>query len=80
MLALIGICIDDCFNVCSDSYFTLMSDAGLFDPIINFLIKRTGKSITTVFDRGSVNNLCGTFRWIWCNNIFDRGSCIFTDL
>lgn len=32
----------------SISYFTLMSDAGLFDPIINFLIKRTGKSITTV--------------------------------
>ena len=26
----------------SISYFTLMSDAGLFDPIINFLIKRTG--------------------------------------
>ena len=32
----------------SISYFTLMSDAGLFDPIINFLIKRPGKSITTV--------------------------------
>ena len=32
----------------SISYFTLMSDAGLFDPIIDFLIKRTGKSITTV--------------------------------
>ena len=32
----------------SISYFALMSDAGLFDPIIDFLIKRTGKSITTV--------------------------------
>ena len=32
----------------SISYFTLMSDAGLFDPIIDFLIKRTGQSITTV--------------------------------
>lgn len=27
----------------SISYFTMMSDAGLFDPIINFLIKRAGK-------------------------------------
>ncbi len=33
----------------SISYFTMMSDAGLFDPIINFLIKRAGKSITTIF-------------------------------
>lgn len=33
----------------SISYFTLMSDAGLFDPIINFLIKRTGKGLTTIF-------------------------------
>jgi len=32
----------------SISYFTLMSDAGLFDPIINFLIKKIGKSITTI--------------------------------
>lgn len=32
----------------SISYFTLMSDAGLFDPIINFLIKRIGKSVTTI--------------------------------
>lgn len=32
----------------SISYFTLMSDAGLFDPIINFLIKRVGKSVTTI--------------------------------
>ena len=32
----------------SISYFTLMSDAGLFDPIIDSLSKRTGKSITTV--------------------------------
>lgn len=33
----------------SISYFTLMSDAGLFDPIIHFLIKRTGKGLTTIF-------------------------------
>lgn len=33
----------------SISYFTLMSDAGLFDPIINFLIKKTGKGLTTIF-------------------------------
>lgn len=32
----------------SISYFTLMSDAGLFDPIINFLIKRVGKNVTAV--------------------------------
>lgn len=32
----------------SISYFTLMSEAGLFDPIINFLIKRVGNSVTTV--------------------------------
>jgi len=32
----------------SISYFTLMSDAGLFDPIINFLIKKIGKSITSI--------------------------------
>ncbi len=32
----------------SISYFTLMSNAGLFDPIINFLIKRVGKSVTTI--------------------------------
>ena len=32
----------------SISYFTMMSDARLFDPIIHFLIRRTGKSITTV--------------------------------
>ena len=46
-----------------------MSDAGLFDLIINFLIKRTGKEHYNRFDRGSVNNFCGTFRRIWCNNI-----------
>lgn len=33
----------------SISYFTMMSDAGLFDPIIDFLIKRTGKNVTTIF-------------------------------
>ena len=32
----------------SISYFTLMSEAGLFDPIINFLIKKIGKSVTTI--------------------------------
>ena len=32
----------------SISYFTLMSEAGLFDPIINFLIKKVGKSVTTI--------------------------------
>ena len=30
------------------SYFTLMSEKGLFDPIVNFLIRHTGKSITTL--------------------------------
>lgn len=33
----------------SISYFTMMSDAGLFDPIINFLIKKAGKSTVTIF-------------------------------
>lgn len=33
----------------SISYFTLMDSAGLFDPIINFLIRRAGKSVTTIF-------------------------------
>ena len=33
----------------SISYFTLMSDAGLFDPVINFLIRRAGKSVTMIF-------------------------------
>lgn len=32
----------------SISYFTLMSDKGLFDPIINFLIRRAGKNVTTI--------------------------------
>lgn len=32
----------------SISYFTMMSEAGLFDPIINFLIHRIGKSVTTI--------------------------------
>lgn len=32
----------------SISYFTMMSDAGLFDPVINFLIKRAGKGLTTI--------------------------------
>jgi len=32
----------------SISYFTMMSNAGLFDPIINFLIRRVGKSVTAV--------------------------------
>ena len=27
----------------------MMSDAGLFDPIINFLIKRAGKNVATIF-------------------------------
>lgn len=31
------------------SYFTMMSDAGLFDPIIDFLIKKTGKNVATIF-------------------------------
>jgi CitMHS family citrate-Mg2+:H+ or citrate-Ca2+:H+ symporter len=30
------------------SYFTLMSEMGLFDPMVDFLMKRTGKSITTI--------------------------------
>lgn len=30
------------------SYFTLMSDMGLFDPLVNFMIKKTGKSVTTI--------------------------------
>lgn len=30
------------------SYFTLMSEKGLFDPVVNFLIRHTGKNITTV--------------------------------
>ena len=34
--------------VFSISYFTLMSDKGLFDPIIGFLIKRAGKNVTTI--------------------------------
>lgn len=33
----------------SISYFTLMSEAGLFDPIIDFLVKKTGKSMFTIF-------------------------------
>ena len=33
----------------SISYFTMMSDAGLFDPIIDFLIKKTGKNVATIF-------------------------------
>lgn len=33
----------------SISYFSLMSEAGLFDPIINFLVKKTGKSMVTIF-------------------------------
>lgn len=32
----------------SISYFTLMSEAGLFDPIIDFLINKIGKSVTTI--------------------------------
>lgn len=32
----------------SISYFTMMSNAGLFDPIVNFLIKRNGKSVVTI--------------------------------
>ena len=32
----------------SISYFTLMSNEGLFDPIIHFLIKRVGNNVTTV--------------------------------
>lgn len=30
------------------SYFTLMSEMGLFDPVVNFLIKRTGQNVTMV--------------------------------
>jgi len=30
------------------SYFTLMSEKGLFDPVVNFLIRHTGKNVTTV--------------------------------
>jgi CitMHS family citrate-Mg2+:H+ or citrate-Ca2+:H+ symporter len=33
----------------SISYFSLMSNAGLFDPLINFLVQKIGKSITTIF-------------------------------
>ncbi len=35
--------------VFSISYFSLMSEAGLFDPIINFLVKKTGKGMVTIF-------------------------------
>lgn len=35
--------------VFSISYFSLMSEAGLFDPIINFLVKRTSKGMITIF-------------------------------
>lgn len=30
------------------SYFTLMSDMGLFDPLVDFMIRKTGKSVTTI--------------------------------
>lgn len=30
------------------SYFTLMSEMGLFDPVVNFLIKRTGQNVTMI--------------------------------
>ncbi|WP_305768734.1 CitMHS family transporter [Candidatus Epulonipiscium viviparus] len=33
----------------SISYFSLMSEVGLFDPIINFLVKKTGKNMFTIF-------------------------------
>lgn len=33
----------------SISYFSMMSEAGLFDPIINFLVKKMGKTIVTIF-------------------------------
>lgn len=33
----------------SISYFSLMSEVGLFDPIINFLVKKMGKNIVTIF-------------------------------
>ncbi len=35
--------------VFSISYFSLMSEVGLFDPIINFLVKKTGKSMLVIF-------------------------------
>lgn len=35
--------------VFSISYFSLMSEVGLFDPIINFLVKKTGKNMLVIF-------------------------------
>lgn len=35
--------------VFSISYFSLMSEVGLFDPIIQFLVKKTGKSMLIIF-------------------------------
>lgn len=33
----------------SISFFTLMSEQGLFDPIVDFVLKRVGKNITAIF-------------------------------
>lgn len=33
----------------SISFFTLMSEQGLFDPIVDFVLKRVGKNVTAIF-------------------------------
>lgn len=33
----------------SISYFTMMSEQGLFDPIVNFVLDKVGKNITAIF-------------------------------
>ncbi|MGX7350073.1 SLC13 family permease [Dolosicoccus paucivorans] len=33
----------------SISYFTMMADQGLFDPLVNFITKKFGKNVTMIF-------------------------------
>lgn len=33
----------------SISYFTMMADQGLFDPLVNFIMKKFGKNVTMIF-------------------------------
>ena len=64
----------------SISYFTMMSDAGLFDPIINFLIKHAGKKCCNDFYCDCSDYVCCTSGWFRRNHIPDCGSCISSDL
>jgi hypothetical protein len=61
-------------------YFSVMLDAGLFDPVIAFIVRSVkGDPLKVIAGHGFAYDACA-FGWRWHCNIYDRAVNFFTDL